>query len=294
MALSNETSAWLNDLKAQGNLDDATFNALKASLEGNDKADGFVKDSVHRQADYSRAMAATQAAQEELRKREAALTNYQAELGTWKEGADKTFQQAIKDREDATRKLNNTLSRLRTTAVAAGMSEEEVLKDLDAPPVVKEKESVDTSHFVTRDQIMQTVQESALIDAAIYDIATEYHELTGAPLRDAAKLVGEAIAAKKPLSQYVAEKFNFSKLRNDRAEAGIQTRINEAVAAERAKILSDATLGNPRGTGRDDLKGSPILGTELKAPQPGAQPGGGISAAVAAFQQGLYKGGVRH
>lgn len=306
MALSNETKQWLDGLKAEGSLSDEAYNQLKTSLEASAKADEYVKGSQLRQADYSRAMADVQKAQKAvedsqraLTDKEAQVTQFQTELGTWKAGADVKFQEAIKEREKLAVKAQAAVARLRSLAVANGLSEDEVLRDLDTTPVPEEKKTVpefDTSKFVTREQIAQTVAESALIDASIHDIAVEYHELTGKPLKDASKLVQEAIQARKPLGQYVAEKFKFAELKDARAKADIQRQIDEAVAAERSKLLSDGSLPGSGAGLRTDLKGSPIFqgdGGKLKAPSDDSS-GGGVSAAVAAFNQGKFKqGGVR-
>lgn len=304
MALSKETQEWLEGLKKEGSLTDEAYNQLKTSLEANAKADEYVKGSQLRQADYSRVMSDVQKAQKAvedsqaaLATREAQVTKYQGDLAQWKDGADRNFQKAIQERELAANKAQAAIARLKSLAVANGLPEDEVLKDLDTV-VPQKKEDVntpqfDTSKFVTRDQIAQTVAESALIDASIHDVAAEYFELTGKPLRDASKLVQEAIVAKKPIGAYAAEKFGFAKLKEDRTNADIQKRIDDAVAAERTKILSDAGLPNA-GTGlRTDLKGSPIFekASNGSLPIPKEDTGGGIPGAIAAFNAGKFRTG---
>lgn len=301
MALSNETKAWLDGLKAEGGLSDEAYNTLKSSLEASDKADGYVKGSQLRQADYSRVMSEVQKAQKDveaaqtaLTRREEDVTKFQSDLGTWKKDADVNFKKAIQEREAAANKAQAAIARLKSLAVANGLPENEVLEGLDTVIVPTEEKKVpdfDTSKFVTRDQIAQTVAESALIDASIHDVAAEYFDLTGKPLRDASKLVQEAIAARKPIGQFAAEKFGFAKLKEDRANADIQKRIDDAVLAERTKNLSDGSLPGAGAGLRTDLKGSPIFqgeGGRLKGPSDEGN-GGGVSAAVAAFNQGKFK-----
>lgn len=299
MALSDQTKAWLEDLKTNGGLTDEAFNTIRSTFEGNSKADEFVKGSALRQADYSRVMAEVQKAQKAVEDSAAALqtkeqqvTQYQQELGTWKAGADKNFQAAIKEREQATIKANAALARLKSLAVANGLSEDEVLKDLEVAPVAEnqqqQQQQVDLSGYVKREDIQRTVQESALIDASIHDVAVRHLELTGKPLKDAGKLVAEAIQAKMTIGDYAAKKYDYAKLEAEASEAAVNQRIKDAVEAERTKILSDAGLPGA-GTGlRTDLKGSPLFsgGGPLKPPT--GDGGGGVSAAVAAFNAGKF------
>jgi hypothetical protein len=298
MALSNETSAWLEGLKKEGGIGDEVYIQLKSSLEG--KADEYVKGSQLRQADYSRVMSDVQKAQKAvddsvkaLADKESAVTKYQGELATWKQGADTNFQKAIQEREAANNKANAALARLKSIAVANGLDENEVLRDIDTvvtPPKKDDVANFDTSKFLTREDAAKVMAESALIDASIHDLAIKHQELTGAPLRGAAVLVKEALDARMSLSDYLSKKFDYPTLEAKVTEAGIQKRVDEAVAAERTKILSDASIpGSINGGLRTDLKGSPILGANLsKIPPVDQAPGGGISGAVAAFNAGKF------
>lgn len=303
MALSTETKAWLEGLKKEGNLSDEALKQLEQSLD-NGKADDYVKGSQLRQNEFSSKMASVQAAQKAVEDASAALATkesqvsaYQTELGTWKAGADKNFQKAITERESALNKANAAMARLKSLAVANGLSEEDVLKDLDvtppAPGAPKPGEApFDTSQFVTRQNIQDTVRESALIDATIYDVAGEYQELTGKPLRGAGALVQEAIKAGKPLGEYIATKFDFAGLRTKASEGDVQRRIDEAVKAKETEILSRTNLPGASAGLRTDLKGSPIFDAQaegvLKSAPAGTGGGGGVPGAVAAFNAGKF------
>ncbi len=306
MALSTETKAWLAGLKAEGNLSDEAYRQLEQSLEGSSKADEYVKGSQLRQADYSRAMASVQTAKGEvemaaqaLKAKEDAVTRYQAELGTWKAGADVNFQNALQEREKALNKANAAMARLKSLAVANGLPEDEVLKDLDVTPVPNSpkpgEQPIDTSRFITRENLQQTVQESALIDATIYDLSVEYQELTGKPLKGAGLLVQEAIKANRPLGDYIAQKFDFKGLRQKASDADVQRRIDEAVKAKETEILSRTNLPGANSGLRTDLKGSPIFDAahEGALKNPPTEGGGGVSAAVAAFNSGKFRPGQR-
>lgn len=299
MALSPETQAWLDELKKEGSLTDEAYNQLKATFE-NQKVNDYVKGSVLRQSDYSRNSAAIQAAKTELETAQAALTqrekdvtDFQTTLGTWKAGADVNYNKALQDREAAERKASAAFARLKTLGVASGLSEEEVLRDLEVVEVPDDKkvQAVDTTGFLRKEDLQRGIAESALVDASIHDVATRHYELTGKPLRDAAGLVTEAIKAGKSITQYADEKFGFAKLETDQAAANIKKQIDDGIAAGVAQKLSEAGLPGSLAPGRRmGMQGSPILGITkeggLAAPPP--TPGAGISAAVAAFNAGTY------
>lgn len=298
MALSTETQAWLDDLKKEGNISDEDYTRLKATFESNDKANNFVKGSVLRQADYSRQSATIQNAQKELETAQAefkakqeAVDKFNGELVTWKAGAETNFNRAVQEREKAERTAQAALARLKALATANGLDENEVLKDIEVAPVPEKKveSTMDTSGFLRKEDLQRGIAESALVDATIYDVTSEYQELTGKPLRNAAELVAEAIKANKPISQYVAEKFDFAKLRHDREEAAYKERLKQDTDAAVAARLSEMNLQGAIVPGRQDQSlRSPVL-KPGGIPAPPAEGGGGVSAAVAAYAQGKYK-----
>lgn len=298
MALATETAAWLEELRKEGSLDDAAYNALKTTFE-NEKVGNFVKGSVLRQADYSRqsaevqkAQAALVDAQNALKTREGQVTQFQTELGTWKAGAQVNFDKALKAREDAERIAQTALARLKTLAAAQGLSEEEVLKDITVIPVTETKteNQPDMSGYIRKEDLNTAAVQSVLGDASIYDLAAEFQDLTGKPLRNTRELVAEAVKAGRNLQEYVAEKLDFKGLREKRDQEAYNTRLAADVEAGVTKRLSEAGLPGNVMPGRTDLKGSPVL-RQGGVPMPGKdqQPGGGVSAAVAAFSAGKYQ-----
>lgn len=297
MALSTEVSAWLDELKKEGSLDDAAFTALKATFE-NEKVGNFVKGSVLRQADYSRQSGAIQKAQKDLedaqtafQQKQEAVDKFNGELVTWKAGAETNFNKAIQEREKAERVAQAATARLKSLAAANGLSEEEVLKDIEVAPVVDKKteQQFDTSKFVSREDIQRGVIESALGEATIADIADEVMELTGTRFKRA-EFLAEAVKSGKTLEQYAEQKFGIAKLRTDRAAAAIQKQIEDGITAGVTARLSEAGMPGNLAPGRSDLRGSPVLsGGAMKAPAVGQQPGGGVPGAIAAFNSGKYK-----
>jgi len=302
MALSTETQAWLDDLKKEGGLSDEAYKTLAATLESSAKADLYVKGSALRQADYSRQMNDVKTAKEsldkataELQKKEADVTKYQTDLAQWKSGADVSYNKALKEREVAFQKATAAIARLKTVADSAGLDSNELLKDLETeqvnPPQQKSTlpEGFDPTQYVRREDIATATREGALIDATIHDLSGEYQDLFGTRLPGAATLVQEAMTARKSLREYVETKFDFAKKRAEQSEAMIQDRIKKAVDESRTQLLSEANLqGGPRPTGRDDLRGSPVFREGGLAVPKDSMGGGGVSAAVAAFNTKKY------
>lgn len=295
MALSSETAAWLADLKKEGGLDDAALASIQNAL--GDKGDGFIKGSVLRQSDYSRQSAEVQKAkkdaEEALRtvaEKEASLNRFQAELGTWKAGAEGSFNKALQDQEAANLRAQKALQRLQTVQTKYGIPEEDVKLD---DVIIPEKKTVDPNapKYTTEDDLKRIVgggmREAGLLDAMIYDLATEHQRLFGHPLPKAQLLVQEALAANVPLTKYWQDKYKVEDREKALAEEQYSTRLKTDVEAEVAKRLSAANLpGGVVPGGRQDLTASPVFSKPLALP---TEEGQGLSAAIAAFNSGKYK-----
>lgn len=307
MAISQETSKWLDDLKKEGNLTDDAFNSIKASFD-NPKADEFVKGSTLRQSDYSRQMdsvkqaqKAVEDAQRDFQTKQAEVNAYKGTLDTWKAGAESKFHKAVKDAEAADTKATAALNRLKAVAQANGLDETEVLKDLTIPvnPNLQNPNTpnMDTSKFLTADQLNEQVsraaRETAFVDATIYDLASEYRRLYGQepPAGFAKSLVEGAIKSKMTLDEYATKEFKFVDKRTEASEAAIQARIKTAVDEASAKILSDQALSGGAHTGVPAGANSPIFKNEniMKPIAADHQGGGGVSAAIAAHAAGKYR-----
>lgn len=313
MALSNETKQWLDDLHKTGGISDSAFAELKQNLEANSKGDEFVKGSVLRQSDYSRQMGeidkakrAVEDSQRTLAEKEQALTKFQGELGTWKTGAEASYDKALKEREAAERRAASAVAKLKTIAASSGVSEEDLLKDLDMAPVNTEDknknknlEGVDLSEFVRKSDVQRATQEATLLDGMVADLKDDHRELFGKSL-NATELIKEAIKAQKGVREYWEEKYKVADKRKELDEAAIQKRIADARAEERASILS--TIPNapqPRaGDATDPYSSHKIfsntkLAESIKKVEPDSEAGGGgVAAAVAAFNQGKYRPGA--
>lgn len=297
MALSTETKSWLDGLVADGGLSAEDAAALVKSAEGNSKLDEYIKGSALRQSEFSRRMSEVDKAKTDLATKEAEVTNFQTQLGTWKAGADKEYQRALKDAEDLRTRVSAAQNRVRTLAVTYGISEDEIKDILESASIpnpnpnptdpAKPTPSIDTSKFVTRDE----ANNLALLDAAIHDLNVEHQKLFGTPLPGAVQLVQEAMAAGTKLTEFWANKYRVEDRRKEIAQADFNKRVEEEVTKRIAAHSADSIPGSHL---RPDLAqhASPIFREGgFKAPDKDHLSGGGVSAAVAAFNAGKFRGG---
>lgn len=307
MAISTETQAWLDDLEKTGAVSAEGLAALKVAA-GNDKVNEYIKGSVLRQSDYSKNMGELKKAQDdfskfqqELATKEAAVTKYQQELGVWKEGADKNYQKALEAREAADKKVTAAMGRLNRVAATYGLPPEEleglesVVPDVKTPVTAQAFDSEAFKREIYK-EIGSKVTQAGQLDALILDISEQHKELFGTRLPDPSGLINDALASGKKLTDFYREKYKVADKEREIAETAFNARVNAEVETRTAKILSEANLGNRVTPGlRDDLHGSPVL-REGGVPFPKADQteGGGVSAAIAAFQSGRFRGGVDH
>jgi hypothetical protein len=110
-----------------------------------------------------------------------------------------------------------------------------------APPVVPPPANTPPARSA-----QDTAYDYALGVTNLFDLANEYQSLYGAPLPNAAGLLGEAKAANRSLTDYVTNKFNFATKRSER-EAAEKKKSEDAIRAdERTKVLADeAKKHNP-------------------------------------------------
>lgn len=296
--LTPETQSWLDGLAKEGALSPEAIASLKSAAESNPATAEYLKGSVLRQTDYSRRQTELQAAKAEAdaalalaAQKDAEVTQFQVDLAKWKGDAEPEYKRALEDSAAATGRAAAAEARLKAIAKAYGVPESEL--GLEAP-VIKKEEPIpgfDTSKFVTRDNIKQVMSEGALIDASIHDLDMEYFELTGKHLRNAAELVGKAIAQNTNLRALVEKELDLPGLRIKASDAVVQRKIDEGIEAGIAARLSDPNRVAPGGRG--DEARSPVFGRTNPLPTPGqldaGEGGKGVPAAIASYQAGKYK-----
>lgn len=300
MAISKETEKWLTGLESEGKLPKEVITQLRAAAEASTDSDNYIKGSVLRQDDYSRNISEVKAAQKvvedsqrALKEKEDAVTRYQAELGTWKAGADTNYNKALQEREAAETRSARAVAKLKTLATASGFSEEDVLKDLDLPvndPKPNTAPTFDTSKFVTLDQMNSVTSQAAMLDATIHDISVQHQDLFGGRI-NAKALVEAALKSGKSLETYWKETYKVDEKLKEKEEASIQARIDTAVQERETSLRSQLSIPAPRA-GRDTnpYTSRPLFDNPAIKSQAESQfaNSGGVSAAIAAHNAGKY------
>ena len=110
-------------------------------------------------------------------------------------------------------------------------------------------------NLVTMDDVGKFADAEGEAIASAQDLAAEYHELFGKSLfgysgqngeRGFRALRREALAAKQPISSYVAGKFKFDERRNEIAAKASADRETEIRKDERAKAIAEIANPNAR------------------------------------------------
>lgn len=304
MALSKETEAWLSGLEKDGKLPKEVIESLRSAAGANSDTDNYIKGSALRQEDYSRNISDLKAAQKlvedsqkALVQKEADVSRYQAELGTWKAGADQNFNKALEEREKAERKTAAAIAKVRTLAIANGLSEEDVLRDLDVTPVIPPADrnpQFDASKYLTREEVQKVTQEAALLDANIYDVAERHKELFGTRL-DTRALVERAIKSGVGIEALWKSENKVEEKLEQNKEAALRTKLQAEFDAKETALRSSLSLPIPRAGREADPYSSHKLfeNPALKKNAEELNNSTGVSAAIAAFNTGKYTSNFR-
>lgn len=297
MAISNETASWLESLQKEGNLSPEVMTQLRTAAEGNSSTDQFIRGSVLRQNDYSRNSAEVQRAKAEAERALAEAQQFKTELETWQSGAQGSYATALKDREEAVTKAGRAVARLQSVAAKYGVAEDEIKLEGFEPAANRQETPVnnfdpEAYKREVREEMGKTVREAAVLDALILDLNNDHFALFGKPLPKAGELVQEALRTGKQLTTLWEEKYQVKAKQSEVAEAAVAKRVQDEVDTRMAKLVSEGVLA-PQSSGlrNDPYAGSPVLKSEVFKPptQETGPNGGGISAAVQAFQSGKFK-----
>lgn len=275
-----------------------------------------VKKTFMAQSDYSKNMDLVRRLQADAKRKEeladndmVAITNFQSKVAQ---------ALGVTDINQAIPKLNEFITNhsaltAREQAVVAELKKqageygfEFKLPDGSTPnpnpnpnPAPRPNAAVDTSRFVTRDDVANDLRSTyPQVAAQIHDLSIQHQKLFGAPLENASELVAlsmqsaqDAVKFRDPSrektpQQIWAEKFNVAGKQQEIAEAGVQARINKAIEEDRIKRASQ-NGGSP--VPNAGIPGSPVIGHGFKpvvdagkVSQSG-DAGRGVAAAMANF-----------
>jgi hypothetical protein len=194
---------------------------------------------------------------------------------------DAAFQREQKAREEAA----TAAARLQT------LQDQGLLKQAeqqDKPPDPKPEPSgaFDPKAYklVTQDDVARFAEAEGQAIAMAADLAAQFQELHGKSLysyqspdggRGLSALRREAVAARKPLDAYVAEKFNFAAKRAE-LDAAEKARYEDGIRKdERAKAIAE--FANPSARAPQDSRMTLVPRVDKEGKQPWEKPEGSVA-----------------
>lgn len=193
---------WLSDISADGSLSKEEIQSLSTIL-GKDKVQAKLKNQVLMQRDYSRKTQelASQRAQVEQDVNE--ILAERADLAKWKQGVDGQLQKAYSDLDSERTTAAQFRARMQTISDQTGIDVAELMKGLPAARAASSEAVIDASKnggangggnngggsvfdpskVVSREDFNRVVQANPLLQAEMFDLATEHQELFGKPLK---------------------------------------------------------------------------------------------------------------
>lgn len=286
---------WLKSLK----LPPAKLKSLETVL-ADPEVSAAAKDAFMARADYSRNMDALKKEQADAQKKiadqEAKNAKYYADLGTWKGDADKKYADGQKALEAANNKLAQITNKMGTLKNQYSIEDADLADILNpaitAPVVTAPVVDPNKDSYLSRDAYNKDVDEFRtqfpLIPAVIADLDDRHRELFGKPLPGKTQLVQEAMAAKKPLDAYAAEKFGFAAREKEIEKENWQKEADVKFKEREEAIRSE--YANPAARPLGDNPASPVLGRSMgrgvdDAGKPVAlDPQRGVKAAIAGYK----------
>jgi hypothetical protein len=229
---------------------------------------------------------------------------YYEQMNTWHDGQEKEFKTVEGQLIAARTREAAAVSALRT-AHERGMVD--VAKDLgfnlDAPviPVKKDEPvAIDTSKFVTTENVLALAEREAESIALMSDIAAEHVYLFGAPLRNARELRREALTRKVSLEQVWQEKYGVVAARTAKdaaekkaAEDLIRKNERELVTAEFASRYGNPET-RPLDVSRSPVAPRPTVNREKAPWETGLDGEGGSNDRVRRATQNALKAQTTH
>ena len=116
--------------------------------------------------------------------------------------------------------------------------------------------------YMTREEFRRAAAGTAPDLVTLISLSNEYQDLYGKPYIEADSDFAEAVKAKKPMRDFVRDKYKFSDKRKERDAAAEQTRIDTLVAAQLAtkeaalvaKYGSNPNLSSPMASRNDKVQ----------------------------------------
>lgn len=280
---------------------------------GSEKALPKVGSSIMAQRDYSRSMDELKAEktrlEEDFKKKVAdedrAYQNDTNSLLKWKTDTEKVLLDATTAREQAESKLAAVQAKIKELAPTYAIPESELSSVLTpaTTPITRKEDpprDVESGKFVSKDDFNRVVMDYAKLPAIMVAIEREHLRLFGqqAEMPDFIALMDEAGKNKLTLRAQWEQKFKVPERRMAIQKEAHDKEISEAEKrgeeSARTKFLAE-NPGSGVNVRRENQVGSPVLDISRKHAKDGKpntepSPARGVEAAIAAFNQGTYRG----
>lgn len=268
-----EITEWLDSLGLEGEERTAVEATLTKTPERAEKAkESFMLKSAFTQktqalADEKRRFGETQA------EWETRTNQYTEELATWKQGLETKLQDAVKQLEESKLRGAALESKVRSVANEFGLNADELLTDVKDVHAAKREEpnqpppQIDLSGYLKKGEADELARLAVTLPVQMQQFYVDYQRLHGKPFDgDLTQLMQEAmmegIKRKVPVRDYLAEKFEFSKKRDEQAAAQRAAEIADAVKEAETRVRSEFAGQRPVNQPAENV--SPFL----KKPEP--------------------------
>jgi hypothetical protein len=239
MSTTTESQAWLQELKAKGNLDDEAFKSLSAIFEKPEVSE-YVKGSILRQQDYSRSMNKLQA---DYSKKLSEIEAYEKDLGNWRSQTETQVQQTQAQLAEAQRQRDELVK----LAKSYGLEDE--LQPFSTPPtqVQPPQPAQDLSKdYLPRKEFMEVAQSYPLIVGEVNDIIAEHVELFGKQPKGMREVVEQAMREGRTIREVYEDHFSVADRRQELEKQAREAEITRRVEEEVQKYRTENSLPQPR------------------------------------------------
>lgn len=245
-----EITEWLDSLGLEGEERTTVEATLTKTPERMEKA----KESFMLKPAFTQK---TQALAEEKRKFgetqaewETRTNQYTEELATWKSGLETKLQDAVTQLEQSKLRGAALESKVRSIANEFGVDSDALLADVKDVHAAKKEEpnqpppQVDLSGYLPRKEADELARTAIMLPVQMQEFYHDYQRLHGKPFDgNLSELMHEALVEgvkqKIPVKDYLANKFEFSKKRDEQSAAQRQAEIDTAVKEAETRVRSE-------------------------------------------------------
>lgn len=190
---------WLADIAADNSLTKEEIQSLSTIL-GKDKVQAKLRNQVLMQRDYSRKTQELADQRKQVEQDVNEILAERADLAKWKGTVDSQLQKAYSDLDSERTTAAQFRARMQTISDKTGIPLDDLMQGLPAAKAATSDAvvdatrtgsgnppnnggSLDPTKFTTREDFNRVVQANPLLQAEMFDLASEHQELFGKPLK---------------------------------------------------------------------------------------------------------------